>query len=106
MKDKLLPLLSGEILEEDVELSLDDLCNMCHLSIEEVHIVVEQGIAEPIGREPTSWRFQGVSVQRIRCAVQLREDLGVNWAGAALALDLLDELRELRRRQRRFEENT
>jgi chaperone modulatory protein CbpM len=35
----------------------------------------------------------------------LRRDLGVNWAGAALALDLLDELQELRARLRRFEDN-
>ena len=106
MKGKLLPLLSGDILEEDVELSLDDLRKVCHLSVEEVHIVVEQGIVDPIGRDIESWRFHGASVQRIRCALQLREDLGVNWAGAALALDLLDELRELRLRQRRFEEKT
>jgi len=103
MNGKLLPLLSGEILEEEVELSLDDLCRACQLSVEEVHIVVEQGIAEPMGGDSQNWRFHGTSVQRIRCAVHLRQDLGVNWAGAALALDLLEELRELRMRQSRFE---
>jgi len=103
MKEKLLPLLSGEILEEEVELSLDDLCRVCQLSVEDIHIVVEQGIAEPMGRDSEKWRFHGASVQRIRCAVHLRQDLGVNWAGAALALDLLEELRELRMLQGRFE---
>jgi len=41
-------------------------------------------------------------VRRVRCALRLESDLGVNLAGAALALDLLEELNRLRARQRRF----
>jgi chaperone modulatory protein CbpM len=82
-----------------------DLCRLCHLSVEEVQVLVEQGIIEPMDERP-HWRFRAVSVRRIHRAVQLRQDLGVNWAGAALALDLIDELQELRTRLRRFEENT
>ncbi len=103
MIDELLPLLSGEVLEEDVELTLADLCQACRLPAEEVFELVEEGIVEPVGRDTPHWRFHGRSVSRVRCAVQLRTDLGVNWAGAALALDLLDELHVLRGRLRRFE---
>ncbi|MGD8593393.1 MAG: chaperone modulator CbpM [Gammaproteobacteria bacterium] len=105
MKNQLLPLLSGEVLEEHENLSLDEFCRVCRVSVEEVYILVEEGIVEPSGREVSVWRFHGASVRRVRCAVQLRRDLGVNWAGAALALDLLDELQELRARLRRFEDN-
>lgn len=105
MKNQLLPLLSGEVLEEHENLSLDEFCRVCRVSVEEVYILVEEGIVEPSGREVNVWRFHGASVRRVRCAVQLRRDLGVNWAGAALALDLLDELQELRARLRRFEDN-
>ncbi|MGD8569936.1 MAG: chaperone modulator CbpM [Gammaproteobacteria bacterium] len=104
MKDKLLPILNGEVLEEDVELSMADLCRVCHLSVEEIHVLVEEGIVEPLD-ESTHWRFRAVNIRRVHRAVQLRQDLGVNWAGAALALDLLDELQQLRTRLRRFEEN-
>jgi chaperone modulatory protein CbpM len=104
MKDALLPLLSGDVLEEDIELSLADLCRACRLSAEQVFELVEEGIVEPLGGSASHWRFQGTSVYRVRRAVQLRRDLGVNWAGAALALDLLDELRVLRARVGRFEE--
>jgi chaperone modulatory protein CbpM len=38
-------------------------------------------------------------VQRVQTAIRLQQDLGVNLAGAALALDLLEELQELRCRQ-------
>ncbi len=103
MKNELLPLMSGDILEEDLELTLADLCRVCHMPAEQVFELIEEGIIEPKGDNRAVWRFQGTSVRRVRCAVQLRRDLGVNWAGAALALELLDELYVLRMRLRRFE---
>lgn len=104
MTDELLPLLAGEVLEEDVELSLADLCKTCRVPEAQVVEMVAEGIVEPLGREARQWRFRGASIRRVRCAVQLRHDLGVNWAGAALALELLDELRLLRVRLRRYED--
>ena len=106
MKHPLLPLISGEVLEENEDLSLDEFCQVCRVSVDEVFILVEEGIVEPSGREVSVWRFRGAAVRRVRCAIQLRRDLGVNWAGAALALDLLEELQELRTRMRRFESNS
>ena len=49
-------------------------------------------------REPHSWRFTGVHMRRVRIACHLQSDLGVNLAGVALALQLLDEIEELRER--------
>lgn len=95
--------LSGEILEEEVEMTLDELCQVSGLPAEEIRVFVDEGIIEPIGGEGPSWRFRGVSVQRVRFAVTLQKDLGVNRAGAALALELLDELQELRARAQRVE---
>jgi len=104
MRNELLPLLSGEVLDEDLELTLSDLCRVCRLPAEQVFELVEEGIVEPLGRDASCWRFRGASVRRIRCAVNLRRDLGVNWAGAALAMELLDELCLLRARLSRLEE--
>jgi len=104
MRNELLPLLSGEVLDEDLELTLSDLCRVCRLPAEQVFELVEEGIVEPLGRDVSCWRFRGASVRRIRCAVNLRRDLGVNWAGAALAMELLDELCLLRARLSRLEE--
>ena len=95
-------LLSGEVLEEDVELTLAQLCRACDLPADRVFDLGEEGIAEPAGSDPRGWRFRGVSVRRVRCAVRLERDLGVNAAGAALALDLLEELETLRMRLRRM----
>lgn len=103
MKDELLSLLAGEVLEDEIELSLSDLCSACELPTERVFELVEEGIIEPLGAGPEQWRFRGVCIRRIRCVLRLERDLGVNVAGAALALDLLDELEQLRRRIRRLE---
>lgn len=103
MRNELLPLLSGEVLDEQAELTLGELCRACQLSAEGVFDLVEEGVIEPLGRDPARWRFRGVSVRRVRCAQRLERDLRINVAGAALALDLLDELERLRARLRRFD---
>jgi len=102
-ENELLSMLSGEVLEEEVELTLAELCKVCRLPAEQVFDLVDEGVVEPLGRDPSSWRFRGISVRRVRCAQRLEQDLGVNVAGAALALELLEELERLRARLHRLE---
>lgn len=103
-KGDLLKLLSGEIFEEEIELSLAELCRACQLPAERVVELVDEGVIEPVGRDPARWRFRGISVRRVRCVQRLERDLGVNVAGAALAIELLEELERLRARLRRLED--
>jgi chaperone modulatory protein CbpM len=102
---KIRSLLTGDVLEEDIELSLADLCRICQLSAERVFQLVDEGLLEPRGPGPKQWRFHGQSVRRVRCVIHLQRDLGVNLAGAALALDLLEELQQLRARISRLQED-
>ena len=88
------------ILEEQQDLSLDELCRACSTEIDELVALVDEGVIAPRGAEPAGWRFTGVQLRRARVAVRLQRDLGVNTAGAALALQLMDELDELRARLR------
>ena len=104
MTNDLLSLLSGDVLEENVELTLAELCCACRVPAEVVFELVEEGVVEPLGRDPMHWRFRGISVRRVHCALRLERDLGVNVAGAALALDLLEELEALRTRLKRFDD--
>ena len=96
-------LLTGELLEDDVEWSLAELCRASRLPAERVMEYVELGIIEPVGSSPGVWRFSGVCLNRIRTVRRLERDLQVNLAGAALVLDLLDEIDSLRARLRRLE---
>ncbi len=104
MTRDLLSLLSGDVLEEEVELTFIELCRACRLPAERVVELVQEGVVEPQGRDPEHWRFHGASLGRVRCALRLQRDLGVNTAGAALALELLEELESLRRRLERLGE--
>ncbi len=104
MKSRNLTLLTGDLLEEDEELSITELCNACELTEAQIVELVNQGVIDPLGNKPANWRFQSISLRRVRLTRNLQRDLGVNAPGAALALELLEELEQLRARLRRFEE--
>lgn len=94
--------LSGTLLDEGSEYSLGELCRICGVTAEKVIDMVTEGILEPSGRDPARWHFCATSVVRIRIVLHLQQDLRVNLPGAALALELMDELEELRRLRRLF----
>ena len=96
--DSRLPQLSGIVLEELHELTLADLSRACSVQADCIVELVEEGLIAPIGREPHRWRFSGVHMRRATVALRLQRDLGVNLAGAALALQLLEEVETLRAR--------
>ncbi|UUZ66040.1 chaperone modulator CbpM [Polaromonas sp. P1-6] len=58
--------------------------------------LVDEGVLAPSGTAPGQWRFTGLHMHRAQVALRLQRDLGVNLAGAALALELLDEMQSLR----------
>jgi chaperone modulatory protein CbpM len=93
----------GILLDDAVEFSLSEVCHTCHVHAEIVMQLVEVGALEPRGQEPSQWRFTGYAIRRLVCAMNLQRDLGVNLAGAALALELLDEIDYLRDRLRILE---
>ena len=90
--------LTGVILEEQVELTLAEVSRSCAVHAQYIIELVEEGVLAPIGREQRAWRFTGSQVRRAGIALRLQRDLGVNLAGVALALDLLEELNGLRAR--------
>lgn len=92
--------VTGDILDDRIEYSLGDLCRVCAVDAETVIDMVAEGVVEPNGENPQHWRFTGRSVLRVQTAIRLQRDLRVNLPGVALALDLLEELEELRRRRR------
>ncbi|MCK9395404.1 MAG: chaperone modulator CbpM [Methylobacter sp.] len=92
----LLPVHTGTVIEDD-SLTLGQLCHACGIHADWVISLVEESIIEPQqGDEIHLWRFSGTSLVRVRSALRLQRDLGVNLAGIALALDLLEELENLR----------
>lgn len=93
-------ILKGTVLDEQVELSLNDLCCACSRPAEWVIELVEEGMLEPINTDPpvyrqTQWIFSADALYIVRTAMRLQDDLGINLAGVALALELLDRINTL-----------
>lgn len=72
-------------------LTLPDLCRFCQVDQTWVIELVEHGVLEPRGSTTENWHFQGASIARAKKASRLRRDLGINVAGVALVLELLEE---------------
>jgi len=94
--------LRGQLIEDETLITLDDLCHHCTVETDEVITLVREGILDPADdavdwQHARRWQFHISSVQRVRTVVRLQRDLGVNLPGAALALELMDRIEELRR---------
>jgi chaperone modulatory protein CbpM len=89
--------LTAQLLEDYHLISIDDLCRSCMVEVKTVALLVEEGILDPVGPDVGHWQFSVSSLRRVKTAIHLQRDLGVNLAGAALALELLDRIAELER---------
>lgn len=87
-----------EILDETGALGIVELATCACVEQARVVEMVEAGLLEPLGETIEQWRFASRDMRRLRAAQRLVEDLGVNLAGAALILDLIEERDALLRR--------
>jgi chaperone modulatory protein CbpM len=86
------------MLVEDVELiTVTQLCRSCTVEVETIALLVEEGVLEPLGNSIDQWHFGVGSRRRVKTVIHLQRDLGVNLAGAALAIELLEQITELKR---------
>lgn len=92
------------VVEDEVHLSLVELCHACGASEEYLIAWVYEGVLEADTAEgdmPSLWRFKGDSLRRAKQAARLTDDLDLNPPGVALALDLLDQIDDLKANLRR-----
>jgi len=91
---------AGTVFDESTEVTLSDLCELCAAERELVEALIREGVLEPV-RQADEPRFTYTSVRITRTVMRLQDDLGVNLAGAALALELLEQIETLQRELRR-----
>lgn len=89
------------IIDEHAVFSLDELSRLCAVEAQRIIELVDEGILGIRAAHPGEWLFVGTSVRRARLALRLQRDLEINLAGVALALDLMDDIEQLRRELRR-----
>ncbi|NNM63026.1 MAG: MerR family transcriptional regulator [Burkholderiales bacterium] len=93
--------LTCTAMDDGVLLELRDLTRACAQPETWVMDLVQVGILEPLPgaqRRPSDWRFSGQALFTARKVQHLQQDLGVNLEGAALALELMQQLDALRAR--------
>ncbi|MHC2145922.1 chaperone modulator CbpM [Pseudomonas sp. 210_17 TE3656] len=79
-----------------VQLDMQTLCQEADLPAAYVIEIVEHGIVEPSGRTPEDWLFDDQAPVLAKRAAKLHHDLHLEWEGVALALELLEEVQQLR----------
>ncbi|TWI58338.1 chaperone modulatory protein CbpM [Pseudomonas duriflava] len=85
-----------------LEFGLDELSRLVNTPPTRVIEIVEHGIVEPSGQGPDRWMFDLSALHTVRRAVRLQRELELDWAGIALAIDLLDEVERLRTENQRL----
>ncbi len=93
--------ISGTIFDDTTEITIVELCEVCSVERKLVDEMINEGILEPTSHSGKRQQFTYSSVRRTRTVIHLQRDLGVNLAGAALVLELLDSIDDLRTQLRR-----
>ncbi len=84
-----------ELTGEEAFWSLADVCERTALSREVIAELVDLGLVTPNGKGD-DWHFPDPALARLQRANRLRRELELDWAGVAVALDLLEEVQQLR----------
>ncbi|QWD74861.1 MerR family transcriptional regulator [Polynucleobacter sp. TSB-Sco08W16] len=95
--------IEGSVVENEVHMSIVELSHASRTPEDMIMSWVTEGVLSPTGSSPQDWRFGGDSLRRAKTAAHLTHDLELNVPGVALALDLLDEIAELRSQIKRGE---
>ena len=91
--------LTAEFLHEDWLLQ-EELCERLGISHEMFALCVQWEIIRPIQDKPLEpLRFPLEEVDRLCRGLRLHYDLGINWPGVSVALDLLDRILEIERQR-------
>ncbi len=85
----------------EIYLTIDELAAAAGLSAARLARLVRLGLVEPTASQPDA--FSAATAARLRRMLRLRRDLRVNLGGAAIIVDLVEQLegleRELARRR-------
>ena len=87
-----------------VQLDMERFCEEANIPATYVIEIVEHGIIEPQGRTPDAWRFEDYELVTAKRAAKLHQELELEWEGVALALQLMEEVQQLRAENRRLKQ--
>lgn len=89
-------ILSGVLMNEHASISFVEVCQKCNISEVMLLEMMEHGLLGQQCMQTKQRSFDEGMLHRIQVACRLQEDLEVNLPGAVLALELMDELAQMR----------
>lgn len=94
--------VDAQIVVDDAQITLTTFCDRACVTTQLAIEMVDHGILNPVNTKQEPLCFAETEVRRAQIALRLHRDLGVNLAGAALALELMDEIRALKKHTNRL----
>lgn len=86
--------MQAEVVESQVHFTLTQLSRACGVEDVEITVLVDEGVVNP--SDSNRMFFDAGALSRARIALRLLNDLELNAHAAALVMDLLDEIDEMR----------
>lgn len=88
--------LVGMLIEDTSYFSFQEVCERYHIPKELLAEMIEYGLFSPQSAPVEQYYLSPRDLKRLESAFRLHRDLEVNLPGVALALDLLEQLEEMR----------
>jgi chaperone modulatory protein CbpM len=83
-------ILEGQLVEDELMLTIDELSGVCAVARERIVELLELGVFD--ARDAGAGRLSGEALHRARLALRLQRDFELNAAGAALVVELLERI--------------
>ena len=90
-------IIKGILMNYNITLTFVEVCHHCHLSEEELMNWIAHGLlGDEVRSSVEAAKFNHDMIVRIHTAYRLHNELEVNVQGTILALELLDQIAEMR----------
>ena len=94
-------LLTGSVIGDEGVLSIEELARACSAEAQWIIELVAVGVLEPQCTEISRWRFRAADLTCASRVARLQRDFDASLDAAAVMLDLLDQIEQLRARLKR-----
>lgn len=94
-------ILTGSVIGDEGVLAIEELARACGAETQWVLELVAVGVLVPQERATAEWRFCAADLTCARRVARLQRDFGATIEAAAVMIDLLNEIEQLRARLQR-----
>ena len=92
-----LPLPNKFIMSSASHVTFGEISRLCDIHPKMIIRLVQYGLIDPVGKEKAedAWTFSVETVHLVRKIIRLRNQLGINYSGIGVVLELLSRIEAL-----------